>query len=517
MNDDDLFVFADEDAESVGELKPDGDEEWRILIVDDEPAVHDTTRRVLDDFTFESKRIHFFNAVSASEAIEILETEKNIALVLLDVVMEDDEAGLRVVKHIRENLSNMMTRVVLRTGQPGVAPEKEIIEEYDINDYKAKSELTAQKLFTTVLSSLRSYRDLKIIDRNRKGLKMIIESSGELYNKRSLKKFTEGVLCQLISILRLDNDSVIMNNGGFAATIDANGFVIHAATGKYQDYIGCSSDDVLSVEIKQIIKKSMEKNKSIFQDDHFVGYFASKIGSKHILYMGGCGNLSDVDKDIIMVFFGNVSVALDNINLNREIIETQKEVVFTLGEVVENRSKETANHVLRVGEYSYILAKKLGLSEDDAELIKMASPLHDVGKIGIPDSILLKPGRLTPEEYEAMKSHAEIGYEILNKSERPIIKAASVIAYEHHERWDGKGYPRGISGDRISLYGRITSLVDVFDALANDRCYRKAWELEKVLGLIREERGKQFDPELVDLFLGNLQEFIKVSEIYKDQ
>ena len=204
------------------------------------------------------------------------------------------------------------------------------------------------------------------------------------------------------------------------------------------------------------------------------------------------------------------------VQLNQEIEDTQKEVVFTMGAIGETRSKETGNHVKRVAEYSYILAKLYGLEEDEAELIKMASPMHDIGKVGIPDSILNKPARLTAEEFGIMKSHSQIGYDMLKGSNRSILKASSIIALEHHERWDGRGYPNGKKGEEIHIYGRITSICDVFDALGSDRCYKKAWELEKILQLFRDEHGKQFDPNLTQLFLDNLDEFLKIRDQYKD-
>jgi response regulator RpfG family c-di-GMP phosphodiesterase len=172
---------------------------------------------------------------------------------------------------------------------------------------------------------------------------------------------------------------------------------------------------------------------------------------------------------------------------------------------------------VRVGEYSYLLARKAGLSEHEADLLRMASPMHDVGKIGIPDSILNKPGKLTDEEYALMKTHATIGYGILSKSKRDIMQAAAIIAHQHHEKWDGTGYPRGLKGEEIHIYGRVVGLVDVFDALTSNRVYRKGMDLEKVLEIIHADRGKHFDPELVDLFLAHLDEFLLIHDRNPDR
>ena len=200
----------------------------------------------------------------------------------------------------------------------------------------------------------------------------------------------------------------------------------------------------------------------------------------------------------------------------KEIVDTQKEVVYTMGAIGETRSKETGNHVKRVAHYSYILAKLTGLSEEKAQLLKLASPMHDIGKVGIPDNILNKPGKLTFDEFEIMKTHSELGYDMLKGSNREILKTSAIVAYEHHEKFDGKGYPRGLKGEDIHLYGRITAICDVFDALGSDRSYKKAWELDKILDLLQEGRGAHFDADLVDLFMNNLDDFLLIRDTYKD-
>jgi response regulator RpfG family c-di-GMP phosphodiesterase len=203
-------------------------------------------------------------------------------------------------------------------------------------------------------------------------------------------------------------------------------------------------------------------------------------------------------------------------DLQKEIEDTQREVVFTMGAIGETRSKETGNHVKRVAEYSRILAESVGLSEEKCNLLVDASPMHDIGKVAIPDSILHKPARLTDEEFVIMRNHAELGYKMLAHSNRPLLKIASVIAFEHHERWDGDGYPRHIKGEEISIEARITAIADVFDALGSNRVYKQAWEDQKIFDYFKEQRGKQFDPNLVDIFFENLNKFLEIREKFKD-
>jgi HD-GYP domain-containing protein (c-di-GMP phosphodiesterase class II)/ribonuclease BN (tRNA processing enzyme) len=208
--------------------------------------------------------------------------------------------------------------------------------------------------------------------------------------------------------------------------------------------------------------------------------------------------------------------SLISAKLASEIEETQKEVVFTMGSIAESRSKETANHVKRVAEYSKVLALSYGMDEDEAELLKQASPMHDIGKVAIPDSILNKPGRFNDNERSIMETHAELGYKMIKNSNRQLLKTASIVAYEHHEKWDGSGYPRGLKGDEIHIYGRITALADVFDALGSDRVYKKAWSDERIFQLIGDEKGKHFEPLLVDLFFENIDELLTIREKFRD-
>lgn len=200
----------------------------------------------------------------------------------------------------------------------------------------------------------------------------------------------------------------------------------------------------------------------------------------------------------------------------KELEKTQKEFIFSMGAIGESRSRETCNHVKRVASYSKLLALLTGLTEEEAELIRLASPMHDIGKVAITDAILNKPARLTAQEFDTMKEHTIFGYEMFKGYNQPIFRAAAIIAHEHHEKYDGSGYPRGLKGEDIHIYGRITALADVFDALGSDRVYKKAWKLEKILDLIKYETGKHFDPKLVDLFIENLDQFLEIKEQYKD-
>jgi putative nucleotidyltransferase with HDIG domain len=180
------------------------------------------------------------------------------------------------------------------------------------------------------------------------------------------------------------------------------------------------------------------------------------------------------------------------------------------------RSKETGNHVKRVAEYSQILAEAYGLPPEQVKLLKDASPMHDIGKIAIPDSILLKPGRLTDEERTEMQSHTTLGFEMLNHSERELLKTAALVAVQHHEKWDGTGYPKGLKGEEIHIFGRLTAIADVFDALICKRVYKDPWPVDKIISMFVESSGKDFDPKVIDVFLKVKNEMVEVSVILDD-
>jgi response regulator RpfG family c-di-GMP phosphodiesterase len=498
LDHDELLFQEEDDLEPV---KQNVDNKWKILIVDDEEEVHQVTKFVLSDVEFEGKPLSFLQAYSAEEAKHLLAKEQDIAVILLDVVMEDDHSGLTVIQYIRQELGNPLMRIILRTGQPGQAPEKQVIMEYDINDYKEKTELTSQKLYSTLIVALRSYRDLHIIDANKRGLEDIIYSSAQLNQIHTQPIFAREAMTQLANILKLQE---------------------HTCSGAVFTYKGDKVRTIAEIGEKSIVvplevTEAFTLQKHVFNEQSCTLFLKSKDTQSYCLHLSCDRVLNEWDRSLMEIYVANVAASLENLQLNDEIESTQREIIFTLGEIAETRSKETGYHVKRVAEFSSLLAIKCGLSEEEAELIRLASPMHDVGKIGISDDILNKPGKLTEKEYEIMKSHAVVGYEMLKHSNRQIMKTAAIIALQHHEKYNGTGYPQGLKGEEIHLYGRITAIADVFDALSSQRVYKPAWEMDRIVKLFKEERGQHFDPVLTDLFLEHMEEFTMILDKYRDE
>ena len=493
-------------------LKP-----WKVAIVDDEEDIHTITKMALKRFKLDDRGVEFFHAYSAKEGLELLSKETDIALVFLDVVMETDDAGLLLAKAIRQDLKNHFIRIVLRTGQPGQAPEEQVIVDYDINDYKEKTELNRKKLFTTVFAALRAYRDIVKVEEARvyqeayrKGLERVISSTTDVLEHRTIRQFFSGLLEQVVSLLHINEPSMLVQVKGLGAIYSQNDYQVIAQIN--DDESKTTIDD----EIQHYLNKAIEAKKSIYEDDTLVGYFPSKTDKVSLLYLKGVGILNEIDAKLLEVFSGNVSLAFDNLLLNKEIIDTQEDLIYRLGDVVESRSQEAGNHIRRMSEVCFLLATKLGLSEEDCNLLKQAAPMHDIGKIATPDSVLLKPGRLDEREMDIMKEHPSVGFNILNGSSRPILKTAAIISQQHHEKFDGTGYPSGLAGENIHIFGRIVAVADVFDALTHKRCYKEAWLIEDVISFMREASGSHLDPEIVSLLLDSIEEAQHINHIYQD-
>ena len=509
---DEQFIFADEEIETK-ELK---NYKWKLIIADDEEEIHSVTKMVLNSYAFDGAGLEFLSAYTGEETKQLIKENPDTAIILLDVVMEKENSGLDTVKWIREVLGNKFVRIILRTGQPGQAPEKQVIRDYDINDYKEKTELTDQKMFTTITSSIRSFRDIKTIDRNKRGLEQIIVSSAGMFEENNLKTFTSGVLTQLTALLHFDETSVMLHSSGFALSDITGELYVLSGTGTYAGFEGKAAKDVITGEEERLCHLVIDSKKSYFNENTFVGYFETGKGSINLLYLKGNKIISELDKELIRIFATNIMVAYDNIFLNKEIEDTQKEIITTLGEVVESRSRETGSHVKRVGAFSALIASKIGLNPSEVELLRSASPMHDIGKIGIPEAIINKPAKLTTEEFEVIKTHTIIGHDILKGSDRSILKAAAIIAEQHHEKWDGSGYPYGLKGENIHIYGRITAIADVFDALDHKRSYKLPWGLKDIKEYFIENSNIHFEPRLVDLLIDNIDEFIEIRELYPD-
>lgn len=488
---------------------------WRVLLVDDDEQMHQITKLALSGFTFQDRKLDLISALSGCEARKILESNSDIAIALIDVVMETEHAGLDLVQYIREDLNNHLIRLVLRTGQAGQAPEDVVIQEYEIDDYKEKTELTTQKLRTLLYSMLRAYRDLCLIDEQKEGLSLVIKASANVQNTTTLKAYATAVLQQVTSLLKLEASAFYGVVQPEPNGEESRALTIAATGGYVNSYDECAYERLPDI-VSERCKNAVTNQSSQSYDDAYVFFMSDERGVNNLLYININSELSELDKQLLEIYMNNIGLTFENLNLLEDLKETAKELVYNLANAVEARSKETGAHVQRVALVSEQLAILYGLSDFDCLMIKQSSPLHDVGKVAIPDSILHKPGKLTPEEWHIMQKHVEYGVDILSRSKRKLILVAKDIAAYHHEKWDGTGYPNQLSGENIPISGRITALADVFDALGSKRSYKQPWSSEDIRQEIALQRGKHFEPKLVDLMLDNWTLFTSIRDNHPD-
>lgn len=492
---------------------------WKILIVDDDNFIHRMIKEINQDIKFEGKSIEFCSAYTSEQAINILRENKDVALVLLDVFLEQQNRSLKLAEYIREEMKNVDTRIVLMTDKGSINLQEEIILNYDINGYENKSDLFSKKMNTVILSSLRSFKDINRIKSNRAAMEQVVESISKLYETNSIDEFLSSSLYHLSSVINQCKEKKSCSTNSFAALRqgETNIFKLVSGKGKYAESINKKIRETVTESDLIKVNKIFNIGDHEFFDNCYISRYKSTAGNEAIIFIEIYGEIEHVDMELLDVFHKSISATFDNLCLSLEIEETQKEILYTLGEVTEARSEETGFHVKRVSKYCELLGEEYGLSRREIMLLTHATPIHDIGKIAIPDNILLKPGKLTPEEFNIMKTHTTIGYNLLKNSNREILEIAAIVAHEHHERYDGKGYPRGLKGEEIHIYARIAAIADVFDALGSPRVYKKAWVINDILKYFREEQEKHFDPKLVDILFANLDRFLKIKEKYSEE
>ena len=496
-------------------------EPWTVLVVDDDESVHVITRLVLAGLTFRDRPIELLSAYTAENGIAVLRAHPEVALVLLDVVMETDDAGLRAVQQVREELNNVNVRVVLRTGQPGKAPERDVVVRYEIDGYELKTEQTSQNLVTVVIAALRSFDLIRSIERNRAGLELIMNATAEMSQLRSARAFAASALQNLQALSNRSGGAVFCAPSGRATGTDTLPVEVLAGTGPYTDWAARMLDaaDPEGRIRAEILQAASGEDK--LPDPLALGT-ALVLKSPHVrsatIWVHDVYALDPIEKQLLDVFCSKIAVAFDNVQLIELFRKAQQATVVALADLAEYRDTDTGEHVLRVARTTDLLARDLHaagkfpteLDELLVEQIGLASMLHDVGKVSIPDAVLLKPGQLDAAERRLMETHAGVGMRVLARADRIVgqrsyLTLAAEIAIGHHEWYDGTGYPNRVAGTKIPLSARITAVADVYDALTSARPYKQPWSPADAKQYIIERSGTQFDPTVVESFLRVLQ------------
>jgi signal transduction histidine kinase len=313
MADDDIVHLIDDD----GEVPPPGQSRrWKIAIIDDEPAVHDGTRFALGDYQLNGQGLEILSAYSAAEGRQLMRSHPDVAVVLLDVIMESDAAGLDLVEFIREDLKNDTVRIILRTGQPGHAPERRVIVDYDINDYKAKTELTADKLFTALTAALRGYQQLQRMVETRRGLEIIIEAASTLFDFKSMQRLAEGVLTQIASLLNVDCAGILVLR---EPQNSHETFSVLAGSGCYSRFIGTDVSQMLEHDLRHLVEEAFTRRQHEFSSRRSVLYIKTLSGREVVVVLEAARHLSDTDRALVEIFCSRLSIAFDNVILYEQL------------------------------------------------------------------------------------------------------------------------------------------------------------------------------------------------------
>lgn len=482
------FMFADEASQQNTKLPT---EYWKILIVDDEPEVHAVTKLALNDFNFLGRGLKFYSAFSGEEAKKLIDEHPDAAILLLDVVMETDDAGLQVARYIREKADNHFTRIILRTGQPGQAPERTVIVNYDINDYKSKTELTAQKLFTAVMSSLRSYRDIMSIDQSRHGLEKIISASTNLYALQPMNSFVDGLVQQLSWVIGGAKQTLYAT-----ANEEGTSYKVLAAHGEDSKVsVGQTLRSVIPSKALAELENVIANHGSFYGEDFVLMYCRSHCREHgSVLFIGGLSRtLTADDHHVLQLFAENVQLAQDNV----VCLEDSDRFLARLADQLMLHHANHFNNVLdgsREGRIAYRLAQAVNADEAEAtalawSLFAQARPLLDCASTAVAANETTCQQRVA-RSLRAL-THGE--HEATQKAHRALI--------ERLERWDGLGLPEGKQGSDIALSTQVLllteQLVDWFKEETSDADIKTRLD---------DEKGRYYSPEFLEQALKLLPE-----------
>lgn len=498
------LIFVDDQSDATA-VRANG---WKVLIADDEPDLHIATKLALQGFSFKDRPLEFLDAYTGAEACAILQAHPDTAVIFLDVVMETDDAGLRAVRRIREELGNHMVRIILRTGQPGHAPEEDVVVNYHINDYKAKTEMTAKKLFTSLISALRSYHDLQSIDANRRGLLKIIDAASSM-DFRSRGLFASGLLTQLSSLLDVGESDLVLIRRGEAGKENR----IMAASGVFESFIGEPINGVLDADSVRDVAQVFSQRQSLIADNRSIFNVPLPHNRDVALYVNRLRPVSEAEYALMSVFCQKIALAFENYDAVEQARHDQNAELALLSRLYARTREHPVSYAVNTGRLARDIAHQLHNARSPLEIdshlpetIERAAMLADLGNILVPAEILETPGPLTPEQTAIVRKHPEFGAGLIDevlsqvKGGR-VIHTARQIALGHHERHDGGGYPARLAGDAIPLAARITAVADSYMALTSKRPWREAYPHDEAVGMIRSDAGGKFDPSVVDAFM----------------
>ncbi len=497
----DELIFVDEesdDADSCLVRKP-----WKILVVDDDDDIHQVTKLVLNKFKVDNHPVELLHAYNSDDAVRILESNGDIAVILLDVVMESEHAGLDLVVKIRQEMRNHYTRIVLRTGQPGQAPEASVIEEYDINDYKEKTELTTQKFKTLCISLIRSYRDICIIDQQRRALERLIESLSQIVQIADLSSFASIVLDQVVNLLMLDQDAFYCRihevSDTWAASSQKNRFEVLAASGEHLRLIenGIPSDGIPH-NVINAFEEAIHSKKPVVKPGYYVGYYRTKSGSENLLYVSFNGSsLSATDQKLLNIYSSHVAICFENLLNQTDTDSANQKMLNIISHLFDQNQikEESSSEVL----CALAIAENANLPADEINHLQQLLPFYKIGQLMSPAS------KADIQNPSSMGQKVKQELEAFSESSSHTLQLAAKVCWQINENWDGSGQPEGLARDEIMDLTQIVGLADTFDRIMKARTLDSSWDMSRVSEYLTKLKGVRFNPVIVDALLTDLE------------
>ena len=466
---------------------------WRVLVVDDEPEVHTITRLALRDCEFLNRGLHFITANNAAEAREVFSRDPDVALAFIDVVMETDHAGLDLVTYIRQQLGNAAVRLILRTGQPGAAPEREVIRDFDIDDYMAKTSIPAGKLYTATISSLRAYQRIRALqttlqqlERYRDGLEDVIDASANLFETRSLQQLAQGLLQQFGGLLQGSRQSMLVQVREAQAGDAEPGYDLLARAGG-------AAESPIGPEVLSHLGLSLQRQGALHEGDVYVGYFKGLRGRVNLVYVDGLGEGDDLAHRLLNLFSRNIAIAFERLRQEHELLDLQAHTIIALVDALAAPGGSGGPQGHRLAQLSRLLGRGLGLSTQECQALFTVAALQALGP----------PWPGLADEGSDAAVHA-------------LLQAAALVAQQRHEHYDGSGRPLGLRGEDIHLHARVVHLAHAFDTQMHVCSNQPAPSQPQAVAWLAAGRGRQFDPQLVDRLLEHLAEAVSILQQHPD-
>lgn len=478
--------------------------------MDGDSETHAVTAHALNRLVYRDRAVVIFESRSSSDARAVISVHPDIAVVIAGMALEGNSPALELIRWLRREKHNDQVQIILQTAGAVRESEELLAEEFELSDLQPKAECSDVRIRTSVIASLRTYAALAASRAQHADLRRISEASALVFRNSTIADFERAALTSLSSFLHgIENTDRLF--GVFASRPPTEVVPrITTATGSFKHLEGQKLSQMLAPALYDRVLTHNYAKGHLSLGKLRVYAFRIRDGSEVYIILEDEAELSEWNRDLLEGFRLQLGVALDNYHLFHGMESAREDLVFALGEMAESRSEETWNHVKRVAEITHIIAQGLGMGEYESDQLRLAASLHDLGKLSIPEDILAKESHLSGTEFETMKSHALVGYEMLITSDRSLFRTAARIALEHHENWDGTGYPRSLKGEEINLYSRIVTVADVFDALGNRRSYKKPWNTSDILDFMRRETGRKFDPKVMEVFFARFEELNQI-------